>query len=388
MVEQLKETERQILYLIACALQGYVPRAERLGNVELDALYRLAKKHKLRGMICMALESGGLLADAEEEERKRWTDAKNKTIRYNLLLDAEKNALFQELRTMGAWHMPLKGSLLRDMYPKLGMREMADNDILFDAAYRYQVKDMMLARGYSILRFDKDIEDIYEKPPAYNIEMHVRLLDTTNISKEAVVYFDQIKKRLISDGDGTFCYHFNDEDFFLYFCAHAYKHFFEYGTGLRTLADFYVLNRAKKDTLDWEYIWTVSRSFGCDEYIRISLDLTEKLFADPEADISLTEKELDYLSQYIDNGAYGSIKNSVRNKIKAVQPDGGDVTTKKKLIYVFKRIFIDREFCRDRYPFVFRHPYLLPFLWVFRIVRGALFRGKRLISEWKMMKDV
>lgn len=37
------------------------------------------------------------------------------------------------------------------LYPKFGMREMADNDILFDATRRQQVRDIFVNRGYSIL---------------------------------------------------------------------------------------------------------------------------------------------------------------------------------------------------------------------------------------------
>lgn len=67
--------------------------------------------------------------------------------------------------------MPLKGSILKDWYPKFGMREMADNDILFDASKRKEVKAIFQGRGYTVKEYDKSNHDAYEKPPIYNFEI-------------------------------------------------------------------------------------------------------------------------------------------------------------------------------------------------------------------------
>lgn len=44
----------------------------------------------------------------------------------------------------GIWYLPLKGVILKEMYPVYGIRQMADNDILFDFTYRKEVKDIFL----------------------------------------------------------------------------------------------------------------------------------------------------------------------------------------------------------------------------------------------------
>jgi len=45
--------------------------------------------------------------------------------------------------------MPLKGSMLKDLYPENGMREMADNDMLYDADKQQEVMGIMLGHGYT-----------------------------------------------------------------------------------------------------------------------------------------------------------------------------------------------------------------------------------------------
>ena len=40
--------------------------------------------------------------------------------------------------------MPLKGSVIKDLYPRMGMRQMSDNDILFDAERTKDVRTIII----------------------------------------------------------------------------------------------------------------------------------------------------------------------------------------------------------------------------------------------------
>lgn len=90
-------------------------------------------------------------------------------------MDTERHQLEKEFAKNGIWYMPLKGSILKDWYHKFGMREMADNDILFDEKKRNDVKQIFQNRGYTVESYGKINHDAYEKPPIYNFEMHVEL---------------------------------------------------------------------------------------------------------------------------------------------------------------------------------------------------------------------
>lgn len=126
----MEKTSEFLIYLMACSLQGTKPEGALLANIDLEALLRLAKAHSVSAMVCMALEQTDAFRCAEESIRLKWLDAKNKAVRKNMLLDAERHQLEKEFAEYGIWYMPLKGSILKDWYPKFGMREMADNDIL------------------------------------------------------------------------------------------------------------------------------------------------------------------------------------------------------------------------------------------------------------------
>ena len=70
------------------------------------------------------------------------------------------------------WYLPLKGIILKDYYPSVGMRQMSDNDILFDADAWERVEKHMLSEGYETESVGKGNHDVYQKAPVYNFEMH------------------------------------------------------------------------------------------------------------------------------------------------------------------------------------------------------------------------
>lgn len=368
----ITRTSEQLLYLMACALQGVSAREEILADADLKQLLIMARKHSVASMVCMALEKTAIFANADEATKKQWIDAKNKAIRKNMLLDAERKIISHELETQGIWYMPLKGSILKDWYPKPGMREMADNDILFDASKRKEVKAIFQGRGYTVKGYNKSNHDEYEKPPIYNFEMHVELYhkiyDTFNEK------YSDVKQRLIPDAEVPYRFHFTPEDFYVFVIAHAYKHYSSSGTGIRTLADIYIMNQKLGGTMNWEYVDSELRGLGIFSYECESRELAQKLFgiAELPTEANLSEAEQQMLAYYLGASTYGTIENRTLNQMQKLQPDGGAITAHTKRKYLLSRIFPGREWCEAYAPTVYKYPVLLPFFWVWRLaVKGV-----------------
>ena len=368
----MTKTSEHLLYLMACALQGVSAREEVLADADLKQLLIMARKHSVASMVCMALEKTAIFANADEATKKQWIDAKNKAIRKNMLLDAERKTISHELETQGIWYMPLKGSILKDWYPKPGMREMADNDILFDASKRKEVKAIFQGRGYTVKEYNKSNHDEYEKPPIYNFEMHVELYhkiyDTFNEK------YADVKQRLIPDAEVPYRLHFTPEDFYVFVIAHAYKHYSSSGTGIRTLADIYIMNQKLGGTMNWEYVDSELRGMGIFSYERESRELAQKLFgiAELPTKANLSETEQQMLAYYLGASTYGTIENRTLNQMQKLQPDGGAITAHTKRKYLLSRIFPGREWCEAYAPTVYKYPVLLPFFWVWRLtVKGV-----------------
>ena len=381
------KTNEQMLYLMACALQDVSAQEEFLADVDLQQLYITARNHSVAAMVCMALEKTAIFAGADDAVKKHWREAKNKAIRKNMLLDAERAAIGKQLESAGIWYMPLKGSILKDWYPKPGMREMADNDILFDPSERKRVREIFRSRGYKIVSFGKGNHDEYEKPPIYNFEMHVSLFH--EMYQELAGQYGNVKEKLLPV-DGTVCqFAFTPEDFYVFVLAHAYKHYSGSGTGVRTLADFYVMNRHLGGIMNRDEVEQKLTRLGIAEYEQRSRVLAEKLFSGarplPELELNTDEKEM--LRFYCNATAYGTIDNQIQNRLQELQGNAEGITLRTKLKYCCARLFPGREFCKYYYPVVYHHLWMLPFFWVWRIAGKGISHRKKIKRELTFLRE-
>ena len=379
----ISNTAQAMLQLMRCALRG--EKAEIIGEVDYDALYCMCKEHSVTAMVAIALENSGIPEQAQmpKECRERWKNARINAIRRNILFDTEREQILKDMEAAGVWYLPLKGALLHTMYPAAGMRQMADNDILFDSEYRGWMKEYMTGRGYRVSGFGKGIHDAYEKEPVYDIEMHVSLF-VDRAYPQLAEYFADVKERRKKDAGNAYGYHFSDEDFYLYLMLHGYKHYANAGTGIRFLSDVFVFLQKKKQSMDWSYIRGEMEKVELAGFEEQARELALKLFADDASELTGEEEEM--LCRLLGSGTYGTLSNMTSKKMRELQKDEGDITVWTKLRYIWSRVFPDYEFMCAYSPFCEKHPWSMPFFWVWRWIRALTVRRKDVISEIKAVK--
>ncbi len=358
-----------VAYLAACAVEETVPDPSRVERMDPEKLYEAADRHLLTGITAMALESAGVKNEA-------FTQAKGKAIRKAAAFDLERAAILDRLEEAGIWHLPLKGCVLQALYPKLGMRQMSDNDILYDASRTSEVRQIMESLGFSSDRdFGKGVHDHYYKPPVCNFEMH-RALFGAGHEKRFVRYYRDVKSRLILDEGKKYGCHFSDEDFYIFLLAHEYKHYSGRGTGLRSVLDTYVYLKKKGEALDWTYIAGELDKLGIGEFEAQNRSLALHLFGGED----LTERDLEMLDYILSSGTYGTLRNRVKNDIGkyGTGPLG-------KLRYLLRRIFLPMALVREAFPLFVKCPILLPFLPLYRVVRGLTINRTRMKAELKAL---
>ena len=354
-----------MVYLAACAVNGAVPDEARVRRMDLEALYLAADRHAMTGVTAMALESAGV-------KQAAFTQAKGKAIRKVAAFDVERAAVLAKLEEAGVWYMPLKGSVLKDLYPRLGMRQMADVDILFDGARTKEARAVMEGLGFSAeSTWGRGNHDHYFKPPICHFELHRTLFGAAHDAR-LVRYYQNVKDRLIRDEGGGCGFHFREEDFYLYMIAHEYKHYSGSGTGLRSALDTYVYLKKRGDGLDWSYIAAELNRLELTDFEAQNRGLALHLFEGGE----LTAREERMLEELLSSGTYGTIQKRVRNGVGRYG-DGALGKTR----YLFSRLFPPMNVVRSAFPFFARHPILLPILPGYRIVRELTFRKEKLWAE-------
>lgn len=389
MQKEIEQTGEDMLYLITCALHNQIPDKDKVYNMNLAALYRYAKRHTIAAITYDALEllggstGDGLRALAKDEEvlfiLTKWKETRDKALRKNLMLDAARKKLFRHLEEQQIWHMPLKGAILKELYPKQEMRQMADNDILFDAAYKSAVRDYFVREGYKVISYAKGNHDVYEKEPVYNFEMHTSLFGEIH-NEVWAEYYKDIQSKL-NKSDSHFLYSFADEDFYIYFIVHTFKHFNGYGTGIRYFVDSYVYQNAK--SLDWDYIEKELEELGVLEFEKTFRSVSGKIFGKGERINQLNEEEYDMLCDSMFAGTYGNLQSGIGKKLRKIQEDKDGITNKTKMKYLISRLLPSMSFYKAYHPFIYKTKVFIPFFSIFRIVKGALRDGKTIMREVK-----
>ena len=375
-LEQYRRWGMEAIYLTGCALKGTCPQPNP--DMELSGLYSFCNFHSITSMTAMALEMlWKELPPQEPETMKPWKQAKEKAIRKNILLNAERETILGHLEQLGCWHMPLKGSLLQHDYPKFGMRQMSDNDILYDEAFQQAVYDYMTASGYEAVHYGKGNHDEYVRKPVYNMEMHKALFMASHVPALSDYYRD-VRRLMKKDEGNRFGYHLSPEDFYVYLIAHAYKHYLYGGIGIRNLLDVYVYVTRHGDSLDWDYIFRELRCFGAEGFEAECRLLGQKLLSRPCRNPELNEREQQLLDLYFTAGTYGTQEKAVRNQVESSGKAG-------KLRYLLNRLFPSVQYMIDMEPELQKKRWKLPFAYLRRLLRGVFCRPRSILREFSLL---
>ena len=284
----------------------------------------------------------------------------------------------KELEEAGIWYMPLKGAVLKELYPKCSMREFSDHDILFDASRADDVKAIMERLGFTAEYFGTNNHDCYYKNPCLSFEMHRSLFGHRHDEK-LYAYYQHVEERLLGDSSEK---HFSPEDFYVYFLAHEYSHYSGGGTGLRSLMDTYVY--LSKTRLDMNYVEAELEKLGILEFEKQNRSLSFHLYGGE----TLTASDQDMLDYILSSGTYGTETHRMTHRIqKKIRENRWS-----KIRYMLDRfsVPISRKNLKyanytKTYPFFYRHKTLLPLLPFYRIFRAI--QSGRFKTEAKAVKD-
>lgn len=356
-----------VIYLAKCAVNEIVPDKEIVETLDLDAVYQEASRHMVTAMVGISLLSAGV---SNLSFKQAIAMAQRKTVIQNY----ELNKLFTELEKAGIWHMALKGAILKDWYPRFGMRESADVDVLFDSSRASDVRNIMISLGFSVVRYGERHHDVYHKMPLSNFEMHRDLMDES-CEKRLYDYYGNIEDKLIQEGYERY---FKPEDFYLYFLAHEYKHYNLAGTGLRSVVDTHVILRHFPD-LDCDYIKTELVRMGISEFEEKNRSLATHLF-DGRFAGELSEDDVEMLHYIIGSGVYGTFENRINNY---VERHGNGLLGKAR--YLLYRTFLPMPTIKRVFPIFYKYKILLPFLPMYRVIRS--FGGDRFNKEISILNS-
>ena len=346
-------------YLAGRAVKGEIPETERISGMNLTEVCQAAGTHLIAAAAGMALEYAGV---SDPGFRRAIAEAQRKT----LLLDRDQRRVTAALEKAGIWYMPLKGSVLKTVYPRFAMREMADIDILFDRSRAAEVRTIMKELGFRVESFGTGTDDQYSRLPVSFVEMH-RELFGWHPGADLRAWGREAAGRMIPDGNGGYGRRFSPEDFYLYQVVHEYKHYAEDGTGIRSLLDTFVYLR--KTRVDLDTVRREAEKLGLGDFERENRELAFALFEEKP----LTEAQQRMLDRFLRDGAFGSWENPVREQVAELGRGK----------YFLSRLTMPKEKMLEEFPLLRKAPALYPVFWVGRLARGVFFRRKKMAMQVK-----
>lgn len=268
--EEKLQAGRYIVELVSAVLAGREPDAKP-EDLPVKAIYRMAKLHNLDCIVYDGMKR--IAGEADADFMEKWANRNTICAAQGIMQQREAKKLVKELTARGIRVLPLKGSILKEIYPQARYRQMADVDILIDRKNMEKAHNVMKELGYQYKGGDsEDTVDKYYKPPCVSIEIHSHLMHyhAENYKK----YLDIWERCKEENG----VYHMNWDDYYLFLMEHFAKHFNESGSGIRFVLDIYIFLEAKKKELHPEYLKKKQKELGLEEFCREMEEIAYRWF--------------------------------------------------------------------------------------------------------------
>lgn len=289
-------------------------------------------------------------------------------------IDAVAN-LCRVFNDNGIDHMPLKGCIMKKLYPAHELRSMGDADILIRVEQYPRIREIMEALGYRMV-MESDHELVWETDQLH-LELHKRLIPS---SSDAYFSYYGDGWQVAQPGEGN-QYHMSDEDAFIYLLTHFAKHYEGNGIGSRHIADIWVYLKAYPH-MDEAYLQKELTKLGLWEFYGNLRRTVLAWFEDGAHD-----EKTEWITNVIfAGGSWGSVRNGILSEtVKGMQEKGS--AKKGKWRWFIQLVFLPMEKMRFRYPVLQKCPILLPFCWVLRWFDILIHRRQNVGMNYKQLQN-
>ena len=147
------------------------------------------------------------------------------------------------------------------------------------------------------------------------------------------------------------------EDFFIFHIIHMHKDFLNGSLGLRRIIDTWLLT---KQGFNLEFVMNESKKMGIDVFCEKMINLSKACMGEVE----ITEEMEILLRHSFQHGIYGTEISYKAGRIATM----GDSLKKGKTRSLISAVFLPFKRMKAQFPVLKKHPVLLPFCWLKRIV--------------------
>lgn len=343
---------------------------DKTNDLDINYLIKLCKSHSMLPLLYVSLKHYNI--ELTEEQEAFLSKQYKNGIFVEAVQESEKKLILDSLCENNIKCMPLKGSVLKYLYPSPELRTMTDIDILFESSKSKKVNQVLTSLGYKCEK-SGGTDDEYFKPPFLNIEMHRIMVDGN--FEQIADYYSNIWEVIKPIEEGSLVYKMSLEDFYVHMVAHVARHYAVGGIGFRFVFDEWIYLKHYENVLNFDYINGEFEKLNLLKFAENFKNMTVKWFKGLET----TELEEDMSKYIFDSGTHGNLVHEQSVKI-LLGKDGTSNFKSNKLLYIFRLIFPSFKYMKARNHILKKIPILLPYFYIQRWFY-ALFRKNKLAVQ-------
>lgn len=364
--------QKGIITLLKSAVTGEAyPMPEGFSLKEADEIIR---RQSLLPLIFQGALNCGLSDETEIMQRYQMQY-------YRYLLKSERQMrsveqIFQAFEENGINYMPLKGCIMKKLYPWPELRTMGDADILIHPEEHEQIRMIMEKLGFS---FRAENEHVFEwKSDSLFVELHKSLVPIAD--EEYYEYYGTGWKFAQKQNGCRF--DLSAEDTFVFLFTHFARHYRASGIGCRHVVDLYVYHRAFPD-LNQGYLKKELEKLHLKEFYGNTMRLLDVWFCDAQ-----TSDVIELMTSFIFSGGnWGSMEAGVwADAVRASRKSNSTANSGPKAIA--RAIFPPKSSLAYRYTVLVKHPWLLPVIWVVRWIDILVFRPQKIRKRISIIRTI
>lgn len=329
------ENKREVLLALLRSALLDVKADERICSLAAQhapELYRMAKHHDVAHMLAYAFDRLGISVGDAELSAQLKKQTMMAVFRYERTR-YEQQAVTRLLEEQSIPYLPLKGAVLRELYPTPWMRTSCDIDILVPETELERAQNAIVSLlGYTTSG-ERDYHDVLlTSPTGVPLELHFHV-------KEGIEQLDGLLSHVWDHAcpvaEGASEYRLSPEFLTFQIVAHMAYHFVHGGCGIRPLMDLYLLS--ERSPADAAILDGYLEQCSLTAFYKATLRLSRIWFGGDASHDELTAEMERYL---LVGGTYGTAHTALLFRRRG----------KSRLSYALGRIFLSYDALVRYYP--------------------------------------
>ncbi len=372
-----------LLQALQAAIRGKSVRWDGVCSQQAwQSLFRLARAHHVLPLLLDVSHSCPDFLKLDEQLRRRWKREAMQMSAGQTMRAVAFSRLYTRMILAGLKPLVMKGAVCRSLYPNPCLRPSSDEDVLVKPEQFLQAVEFLESQGLRRLAPEADMETEHElgfiSPEGMYIELHCSPFPPESAAlQQCNAFFADAAERLVTVATQEVeVLTMSPHDHMLYLLLHAFKHFIHSGFGIRQVCDILLWAEHYGEKIDWALLLGQCRQVRCEifaltvfavarEYLGFNAEkagIAELLTEDLPVDALLE----DMLGAGVFGGSSRSRKHSATITLNAVEAD-----RRGQKASLLATLFPPRSQLQGRYPYLQKHPVLLPVAWCQRIAHYA-----------------